>query len=139
VANFAVPKAGSRALARDRTPIMCAVPNCPHFGTMSESTHHDNAENVKWYCHAHWEVRGPGQHLERMGVTREIEQGLHPRAANWRDRECEYRMRDLKPEDVAAARQFLRSLVGARHPDEVRVEREHERSKSLMRSERESG
>lgn len=122
-----------------RGPMMCAVPNCPNYGTMSESVHHDSAENAKWYCRPHWAVKEPGQHLERMAVVHEIEIGKHKQSTqHWSDRECEFRMKQMQPADVAAARAFLRQLSGARDPSAVHVEREKERAKSLMRSEMES-
>jgi len=120
-------------------PIMCAVPNCPRPGSISESVRHDSSEHTKWYCKPHWNVRGPDQHLERMGVVREIEQGLHPMPKrHWEDEECEFRMREMGPKDVAASRALLRQLSGARHPSGTHEERERERRKSLIRSQRES-
>ena len=139
MAKFA-SKPESTAPEKRRGPIMCAFPTCPRHGSISESVQHDSSDHTKWYCKAHWGVRAPDQYLERMGVVKEMDMGLHPpHGQHWEDKECEYRIKEMGPKDVAAARALLRMLTGARDPSEVHTEREVTRRRSLIRSEREAG
>ena len=139
MAKFA-NKPESAAPEKRRGPIVCAFPTCPRHGSISESVQHESSEHTKWYCKAHWGVRAPDQYLERMGVVKEMDAGLHPPPGqHWEDKECEYRMKEMGPKDVAAARALLRALTGARDPSEVHAEREVTRRRSLIRSERERG
>ena len=138
MAKFA-SKPESAAPEKRRGPIMCAFPSCPRPGSISESVQHDSSDHAKWWCKAHWGVRSPNQYLERMAVVQEMDCGLHPPPGqHWEDRECEFRMRQMGPKDVTAARNLVRALTGARAPGEVHVEHEVTRRKSLIRSEMES-
>jgi hypothetical protein len=96
----------------DRGPILCATPDCTHYGTMSESTTHEDARDVRWYCRDHWDLRGDPQKAHQLALEMR-RSGARRDLRHWADIEVAERVLDMPDDDHKTARQFLDDLLRA--------------------------
>lgn len=95
---------------RDTGPTVCAVPDCPSIGTISESTTHEDPRDVRWYCRDHWALRGEPEKAHQLAI--ELSRApLKRDRRHWADVEVSKRMLELPDEADKTARQFLDDLL----------------------------
>ena len=98
---------------QDRGPIMCVIPDCPHYGTISETTTHDDPRDGRWYCRHHWDLRAEPQNAHRLALEMR-RNPAHEDRRHWADIEVGARILEMDEEDDhKTARQFLNELLTA--------------------------